>query len=199
MPEKSVTIDSEAKPLQRSESVKQYYTGKDNMVHLYRPLIDRTYELPYRWYYLVFKPFNDSYDVNKYSICLSKVSDYFRKSKHVDQLISSREILATKIHVNLLCASNEDLYKLFHGKNVTIRGLKYKINVEYVDTYDHRYNILQYMFKEADVRDYQLYIDHQSFQKTVLNKVCLAPSESVGACNSSDDPDEPVRLTVRLV
>lgn len=192
---------------QRSESMKQL-----QLVQLYRPLIDRSYEAPYNWYYLVFKPFNNTYDINKYAVCLSKCVDYLRKSKHIAVTISSREILAAKIHTNHLVCSNEDLYDLLHGKNISTRGLKYKIAVECVEGMEHRINVLHYIFKEANLRDFKIYTDHASTNSNTATYVDEVPNsveeqdESMVVNSTdrefasyySDDPDEPINLTRRL-
>lgn len=191
-------IVKQGEAAQRSESVKTI-----QLVQLYKPLIDRSYEQPYNWYYLVFAPFNDTYDVNKYAICLSKTVDYLRKSKHVSVTISSREILSQKIHTNHLVCSDEDLYELLHGKSVTTRGLKYRVNVQCLDAYQNRLQVLHYIFKEANLRDYQIYTDHQSvenyikFQTMPQIDACIRESSGESSDNS-DDPDEPIKLTHRL-
>lgn len=54
---------------QRSEVVKQYTIMHDSLIRQYRAITTRTYEQPYQWYYIVFKPFNDSYGPS-YDNCL---------------------------------------------------------------------------------------------------------------------------------
>lgn len=188
---------------QRSERVKQYspttnYNSRPTSTTLYDnycSLIKRTYEEPYHWYYIVFKPFNDSYNPIKYQNCLSIVSDYCRTLSDVG--ILSREILSAKIHANALILTYDKDISHLHGKNITKRGLKYKLSVELVIGYTHRSNVLGYMFKEADIRDFSLYFDHMSFYRggalhLERNPLCTHTTRPEVLDDQSDDPNEPV-------
>lgn len=147
---------------------------------LYGHLVKRTYEYPIRWYYLVFKPFNSSYDEVMYSRPLGPISDYLR-SRGCDLQILSREIVAPKIHVNALVTSLTDLTEL-NGKNITKRGLGFKLHVQHVPTLADRLEVFSYMFKEAEKRPFLLFVDH----------LCKSHSKSYVSqpVDISDDPDE---------
>lgn len=178
---------------QRSGSVKQY----NYVASIYKQLVYRSYEDRYSWYYVVFKPFDDSYTLPKYYNVLGTCSDYLR-SKSVLGILS-RECIAPKIHVNALVVSKENLLAL-HGKNIQKRGLKYKLHIECCETFEHRDNVLQYMFKEADERDFTIYLDHLSFQDTKQSDRSFTDSlcptlDCVGVRtdnpnNSTSDPDD---------
>lgn len=145
---------------QRSESVKHISYSKPTASSYYSeylPLVKRSYEEPQSWYYVTFKPFNDSYIPTKYLNCVGPIYDYLRKRS--DLSIVTKEILATKIHGNALVVSSEDLI-LLDGKNITIRGLKYKLHIEELQSFEHRNNVLKYIFKEADQRDFIIYQDY---------------------------------------
>lgn len=185
MVKKTDPCETASDSAQRSESVKQTYNRTTlrgrHYYNLYYHFIKRSYEEPYKWYYIVFKPFNDTYDINKYQYPLGTCSDYIRSMS--DSFgISTREIDSNKIHVNSLMVSTRDMLSL-HGRNITKRGLKYKLHVEHVSSLEHRMNVLSYMFKEADEREFVIYKDHVAFdkepQRTVQAKPQLHP----------DDPD----------
>lgn len=168
---------------QRSESVKQYSRQYEQLVDMYSALTQRSYELPYRWYYVVFKPFNDSYskDPYVYEYPLGTCSDYIRSKSELS--ISTREIKAAKVHVNSLVVSRQDLTRL-DGTNITKRGLKYKLHVSLLESRQHRQNTLEYILKESAIRPFILYTDH----------IANAPKGDAKGSNSnniSDDPDEP--------
>lgn len=186
---------------QRSGSVKQY----NYVASIYKQLVYRSYEDRYSWYYVVFKPFDDSYTLPKYFNVLGACSDYLR-SKSVLGILS-REVIAPKIHVNALVVSREDLLAL-HGKNIQKRGLKYKLHIERCETFEHRDNVLQYMFKEVDQRDFTIYLDHLSYQDTKLTfRDCVESLSETKDCtgvrtdnpnNSTSDPDDYVCPAINL-
>lgn len=151
-----------------------------DVTKLYSHLIKRTYEYPIRWYYLVFKPFNSSYDEELYSRPLGPCSDYLR-SIGCDLQILSREIIAPKIHVNAIVTSITDLTEL-SGKNITKRGLGFKLNVQHLPTLGDRQGVFSYMFKEAEKRPFVLFVDHLS---KLHSKSYVCPPDI-----ESDDPDE---------
>ena len=79
-----------------------------------RHIPDRTYEAPYKWYFITFKPFNSTYEKN-IDFYTHKGIDHCRKKVgKVDAYIFTREIDATKTHINCLCVSNRDLTTLLH-------------------------------------------------------------------------------------
>lgn len=191
------TSETPSDSAERSVRVKQYIDGYNNVSSIYDSLVKRSYERS-EWYYVVFKPFNDSYEVNKYANCLGICSDYLRSK--VELAIMTREILAEKIHVNALVNSKEDLLDL-DGINITKRGLKYKLHVSVVEDLEHRMNIHRYIFKESDERDFTLYLDHLSICKERLNFGVRGPKfqrnesrtpRSMSNSSSSSNPDSQV-------
>lgn len=181
---------------QRSGLVKQYTIMHDSLIRQYSALTNRTYEQPYQWYYIVFKPFNDSYGPS-YDNCIGKLYDWIRPKSCCS--IITKEIFAKKIHANALCVSDKDLL-LMDGTNIQKRGLKYKISVTYIEGRAHRENVLKYMFKEALEREFKIYSDYthhssdvQWSDSTSSDKSSEESPPSVsndsGVC--SDDPHEP--------
>lgn len=176
-----------------SDSLKHIYYSKPNASSLYSIYLHfckRSYEEPYNWYYLVFKPYNDTYSVLTYAKGLNKTGDYLRNKVTAGLGILSREIESEKIHINALMCVPDDLTE-WHNKNCYFKGLKYKLYVQKLDTYEHRINVLAYMFKEANDRDFVLYLDHMSFEKNKKQVTKLSDE----LCK--DDPDKLV-LTKRL-
>lgn len=161
-----------------------------NMAHIYRPLIQRSYDDPFNWYYITFKPFTDSYDkeYDRYQICLNIVSDWCRNKS--DLGIITREILAKKTHLNALVCSNKDLLKL-HGTNIHKRGLKYKLHVDLVPTFEDRERVLEYIFKESSERRFDIYVDHMSYITATLKNMSRGALKERPESSSSSDTDSP--------
>lgn len=175
---------------------------------LYNHFLKRTYEDGLKWFYIVFKPFNDSYNIITYSDCISKTSDHLKNKFKCDLGILSREMMSDKIHVNALVVGNQMLYDK-HGSNVQCRGLKYKLHVQQLDSYSDRFNVLRYIFKEADERDFYLYQDHRFFETkrtyhqgprdSYIYEVVREPVTASSAIDPNEcDPDEPINLRLRL-
>lgn len=152
---------------QRSEVGSNTYIDRYMVSQRYEHLIGRTYEEPCHWYYLVFKPFNDSYDAGRYKNCLSILNDLL-KSK-CTLTIATRELLSAKAHVNALVVSPMDLTEM-HEKTVSKRGLRYRVYAEQVYTTEHRFNVFKYMFKENETRPFDLYKDHIYYDNLDVHK-----------------------------
>lgn len=123
-----------------------------------KAIVDRTYEIP-KWYYIVFAPFNEAYrkDTSWYA---SKGLDKCRqKFNHPSAYILSRETQATKIHINALVATTENLNR-YHEKNYTS---KYKMHVQELKSLADRLKVFEYMMKERHVREFHKYMDYLFF------------------------------------
>lgn len=117
-------------------------------------ITDRSYEHPYRWFFLTFKPFNKTY---------SKYHDFYQKKgldhcrlyirKHVKSYIMTKEIDATKTHINALVVSDKDLLSLLHEDKTN----KYFIFCE--ECID-RHNTLKYIIKESHTRYFYKFKDY---------------------------------------
>lgn len=163
------------------------------LINLYQHFIKRSYE-GLKWYYVVFKPFNDSYELPKYGDCINRVSDHIRQKFKCSLCILSRETLSRKIHLNALVVANQEFADK-HGSNVQCRGLKYKLHVQQLGDMQDRLNVLAYMFKEADERPFYLYTDHRSYDTNT--KFLLGPC-SAPVSLDSDDPDNMPPLKTNL-
>lgn len=115
---------------------------------------NRTYE-GQQCYFMVFKPFNKTYlkDPDWYRI---KGLDAIRKSINPNAYFITREIKATKVHINMLCYDTRDLSKL-DGRN---RLNKYRVHVTQLKDKGDRERVLNYITKEAREREYIKYSDY---------------------------------------
>lgn len=117
----------------------------------FKRVVDRTYEEPYNWYFLTFKPLDNSYDpgVKGVSKIMSKLANA------CEAIIVTRETLATKVHFNVLCVSSVNLEQKYHDKVSHHMWKMYSVNCN-----DYRYRVYDYVTKEALVRPYLLYTDY---------------------------------------
>ena len=121
-----------------------------------KPYVDRSYERPFRWFYLTFKPYNKNYerDIDFY---LRKGFDYARKKiGKVKFFTMTREINAKKVHLNVLCCTDRPLEKLHNQKTN-----KYFIHCQECPRMLDRQLVLDYILKEARTRYFHKYIDYQ--------------------------------------
>jgi hypothetical protein len=126
---------------------------KSNVSHI----IERSYELPEKWYFITFKPFNKNYEKN-IELYTTKCLDHCRKKLgKVSAYIMTREIKATKIHVNILCVTDRPLVKLLHGK----KTYRYYI---YCQEASSKRDSLEYIIKESKERYFYKYVDYVSSQ-----------------------------------
>ncbi len=113
----------------------------------------RSYEKPFKWYFLTFKPFNSTYHDN-YGWYQNKCLDHCRKKLgKVEAYIMSRETEATKTHVNILCVTSRDLEQELMDK---------KTNRYYIYCKESicRHDCLRYIFKESKSRNFKQYKDY---------------------------------------
>lgn len=132
-----------------SEAISLWTQHRDHM----EALAERTYEKPYKWYYVVFKPFNLPYERDKawYEFKgLDACRKYFKRPKVA---ILSREIQAEKIHINALVCTDQFLK---HGYS----NRKYKLGVYEIHDIDGRRRTLKYLLKESGFRSFKLYLDY---------------------------------------
>lgn len=121
-----------------------------------KQLVERSYEKPNKWYYLVFKPFDRAYarDIDFFKV---KGLDKCRKIlKHPTSYIITREIEANKVHINMIVCTQEDLSQK-DGSNYCS---KYKIFARELKSTGDRLRVLDYITKEASVRSFTKYLDY---------------------------------------
>jgi len=108
-------------------------------------LIERSYELPYKWYLITFKPFNKNYerDLDFYK---NKCFDHCRKKVGtVKAYVMTREVDAAKVHVNMLVCTDRLLEPLLHEKQTN----RYFI---YCQECKNRHDAYEYIIKESHTR-----------------------------------------------
>lgn len=119
----------------------------------------RTYESPYEWYLVVFKPYNDKYlkDPEWFKV---KAMDACRKMfRSPREVYMTREIEANKVHINaVVCTSQELLHR--HEKTYCN---KYKLHVSWLERRADRENALAYIQKEAYKRPFTKYLDYYNY------------------------------------
>lgn len=121
-----------------------------NVSTIWQTIIDRTYEAPYKWYFIVFAPIDRAYaqDPDFFRIKgLDKCRSMFKKPQ---AYILTREILdCAKIHVNALVCTDQDLLK----RNTKIFCNKYYVHAQLVDRHHSSLNkVLSYITKESKKR-----------------------------------------------
>lgn len=116
-------------------------------------ITERTYESPFKWYFITFKPFNSTY-LKHLDFYKSKGLDHCRKKVgKVKAYIMTKEIMAEKQHINMLCVCDRPLDSLLHEKKTS----KYMIFAEEAQDRDR---VLQYIIKESKQRYFRRYEDY---------------------------------------
>ena len=121
-----------------------------------RYITRRSYELPFRWFFLTFKPFNSTYDDN-FDFYQNKCIDHcLNKLGKVEGYIITREIKATKTHINILCVTTRALSIELHEKKTN----RYFI---YCAEAVCKHTCLLYILKESKERVFKKYLDYAFF------------------------------------
>ncbi len=126
-----------------------YNAVKKAMGHI----LQRSYERPYHWYYLTFKPFNKNYerDMDFYK---TKGLDHCRKKVgKVKAYIMTKEIKAAKVHINMIVVTDRPLSAELHEKQTN----KYFI---YCQKCINRFDTFEYIIKESKSRYFKKYEDY---------------------------------------
>lgn len=119
--------------------------------------IQRSYESPYYWYQVVFKPFDNKYDANP-EWFRDKSLDYaFKYFKRAQVKIVTREVNASKIHINALVCTDRPLV---HGRNLN----RHKLYVSRLPDIGSRLRVFDYMVKERFDRPFYHYKDYNYHQ-----------------------------------
>lgn len=127
-------------------------------------IIHRTYEHPYKWYYVVFKPYNSSYEKDPDWYKVKGLGSCRRSFKTPKAIIMTREIVASKVHINVLVCTSSDVI-LRHEKDY---NNKYKLHVSLLLTQADRQNVLTYLWKEALNREFVRYLDYITFPNNIV-------------------------------
>lgn len=130
-------------------------TCQNNLIEKFK--CKRTYENA-QHYYIVLKPYT------RYN---SKECDFVRIEKNLrrrfkyDRILITREILAKRIHYNILITSGSNICSI-HDKTFT---KNFKANVQLVDKIEDLPDIIKYMTKEADERQFKPDLDRFYYLK----------------------------------
>ena len=115
----------------------------------------RKYGIEFSTYYLVFKPFNKTY--NKDFNAIDYIRKYITKKvgNDVVNMLIAREINETKVHYNVILKTINPIS--LHNVNTT----KYKIHQQLcVEEFTHISNLLAYVIKEAKTRRMINFLDY---------------------------------------
>lgn len=123
----------------------------------YYYIVSRTYEKPFKWYFLTFKPFDKGYIKDNLFYQKKGIDHARKKIGRVEAYYITREIKATKTHINALVCSDRDLSGL-HEKKTN----KYFI---YCEEVKNRFDVFEYIFKESKERYFNKNIDFAIYSK----------------------------------
>lgn len=123
--------------------------------------IRRSYEDGERWYFIVFKPLNLQYS-SSFSWYKTKGLDKCRKMLNgPSAYLFTREINSTKVHINALVCTTDDL----SHKHDTVYCSKYKIYCKLLSNYGDRCRVMKYIVKESRDRSFIQFQDYIVYDK----------------------------------
>lgn len=160
---KGVCPRDEANNIMATNAIVPSYCLLHNYIELKRELshlVERSYERPYKWYFMVFKPFDKSYE-RDYDFYQSTASfDHIKKKLGaVSFYLFTREIFAAKTHVNVLVCSKRDLSSL-HDKKTNKFWIFSKPAKE-------RRDVFEYIIKESKIRRFKPKLDYRYYDAYV--------------------------------
>jgi len=124
--------------------------------HQIGQFVERTYEDPLKWYFVVFKPFDRAYERDPHYFMykgLSKCRDAFKRP---EAILLTKEQQSNKVHINALVCTRQEVQTL-HDKSYCN---KYKIYVDSCDTLAERLRVRSYIMKESKNRTFEKYLDY---------------------------------------
>lgn len=110
-----------------------------------------------KWYFITFKPFDDAYTKDPEWFQVKGLDSCRQKVKNCLAALFTREIEATKTHINGLCYSLHDLHSVLHNKT---HARKYKIFCTVLSTRCDMLRVLDYITKEEEHRTFVKYLDY---------------------------------------
>lgn len=132
-----------------TQDITKWFTIKAYMSEI----IKRTYDLPNKWYFVVFAPFNKAYakDVDWFMHeSLKATRRYFKRPKVI---IGTKEIKSAKIHINWLVCTDQVLKD---GSNTS----RHRLDVSVLNDIGDRRRVLDYILKESSERKFEQYKDY---------------------------------------
>lgn len=136
-----------------------YFHNYHSICYDYYYIVNRTYEEPFKWYFLTFKPFDKPYMKDPLFYQKKGIEHCRKKVGTVQAYFYTREIIAEKVHINALILSKTDISKL-HEKQTN----KYYIYCQTIPNID-RFKVFDYIFKESRERYFNKYIDFAIYSK----------------------------------
>lgn len=148
---------AEAKPVAGEAEDEAIYKWKLDMERV----ITRTYESPFQWYLVVFKPFNKPYLKDSAYFSIKGIDKCRKLFKRPLAYIFTRETEAKKVHINAIVLSDQDLNRL-HDQSYCS---KYKLHVQQLHNVGDRQRALAYITKEHSKRTFTKYLDYLVYSK----------------------------------
>lgn len=116
-------------------------------------IVSRSYEGK-QWYFVVFKPFNKSYNKCPDWYAIKGIDSCRKYFKRPSAYILTRETEAEKVHINaLVCSENPP-------EEGAVYNNKYKLHVDILPTLGDRLRVLTYILKEFPNRTFSQYLDY---------------------------------------
>lgn len=110
---------------------------------------------------VVFKPFDRAYERDPCFFQVKGLDKCRKLFKRPTAYIMTREIIASKIHVNSLVATTENLID-YHDSSYCS---KYKVHVSELHNLGDRQRVLVYITKEGKKRTFIKYLDYIVYSK----------------------------------
>lgn len=119
----------------------------------------RSYEQPYRSYYIVFAPYKRYKPV---PTDLIRIEKYCRQKFKYDRILITREILETSIHYNVMLTCKADCFVIH---NTSLPKFDFRANVQEIPTQKDQERVLNYILKEGHERSLKPGLDTFKFNK----------------------------------
>lgn len=141
--------EAEVEALARTEAITKYSYDNEH----FHKVLKRTYEDDYKWYLVVFKPFDKPYAKDQAWYQHRGIDAARRYFKKPQAFFITKEIDAEKTHINALVCTNQVLRD---GHNTH----KYKLGVTAAKDIGCRRTFLDYICKESLTRTFEKYKDY---------------------------------------
>lgn len=129
-------------------------------INIWRTILDRSYEGS-KWYFVCFKPFNKAYEKNKEWFAIKGLDHCRKLFKRPQAYLLTRETDATKVHINALVCTSQDVTSLHETSYCN----KYKLHAVELLTKGDRRRILTYITKEMVSRTFIKYLDFLTYSR----------------------------------
>lgn len=161
VPLKDVANAKELVPLVEAETIIKHdpltllYISQQEMIVQKALFHMRTYE-DLKCYYVTFKPLKIPYAKDKEWFEFKGI-DKCRKTLNEQHYYITREINASKVHINMVVYSSKDLVHMLHEKP---RLNKYFMSCSLIEDKHGREKVVNYITKESKTRVFKKYLDY---------------------------------------